>query len=172
MPDLPLNMWADMLSDDAGRRGRRVSVLMGFCSHEGTGFVPEHAGTNADFRAFFAELLPSFSAADLDALEALYPDPATGRWSPYSSYYANSSSNLPMGRQFHRLHEAYAHYAYICPIFHTAHLLSVAGANVYIYEYAALSAAAPHRLPRLAGRRRGAQNGRLEGLPRSHRRRR
>ncbi|KAH7320897.1 Alpha/Beta hydrolase protein [Stachybotrys elegans] len=132
LPDTPLNMWADMLSRRGGAAAAGMSVITGFCSHEGSSFIRGKASTNEDFRAFFAALIPAMTAADLDALEALYPDPVTDSTSPYS----NVGFGPPQQR---RLYEAYGHYAYICPILHTAHLLSRAGARVYVYEYAAVS---------------------------------
>lgn len=145
IPDLPLNLWADWLP-----RHRSVTttttapaVLTGFCSHEGAGFVPEHADTNEDFRRFFAKLIPAFSPDDLDALEALYPDPVTHPTSPYHMHHVQEEEAQQgrKGAQFRRLYEAYGHYAYICPILHTAHMVSRAGGatRVYVYEYAAVS---------------------------------
>lgn len=114
-------------------------MLAGFCSHEGTSFVSQRAKTNAEFRSFFATLIPGLSPADLDALEALYPDPTTDPASPYHNF-PTAVGPSRQGAQFHRLHAAYAHYAYICPVLHTAHKLAAAGARVYVYEYAALGA--------------------------------
>jgi hypothetical protein len=96
--------------------------------------VPLNVSTNAGFRSWFATLIPSFTQDDLDLLEQVYPDPVTG-----SKRYQVSGTETSHGAQFRRLHEAYAHYAYICPILHTAHKLSAAGARVYLYEYAATS---------------------------------
>ncbi|KEY69681.1 hypothetical protein S7711_03167 [Stachybotrys chartarum IBT 7711] len=132
VPDLPLNLWAALLSRTGPAAAEGLAVITGFCSHEGTQFVPQRAQTNAEFRGFFATLIPSFTQEDLNALEALYPDPVTDPSSPYS--HAGRQ-----GAQFRRLYEAYGHYAYICPVLHTAHLLSRAGARVYLYEYAAVS---------------------------------
>jgi hypothetical protein len=143
VPDLPLNTWGDMLRSEGGgggQRARGLSVITGFCSHEGSSFVPQGADTNAEFRSFFAKLIPSLSAADLDELEKLYPDPVTDPMSPYALVDVEMASG-PKGRQFRRLYEAYGHFAYICPVLHTAHVLSRAGARVYVYEYAARSAA-------------------------------
>ena len=131
IPDIPF--WqVDVLcrSDTA----RTLSVTTGFCSHEGTQFVPLDLATNAQFRAWFSALVPSLTGDHLDALERLYPDPAT---SPSKRY--EKTPGCGHGAQFRRLHEAYAHYAYICPVLHTAHRLSCAGARVYLYEYAATS---------------------------------
>ncbi|KND94521.1 Cholinesterase [Tolypocladium ophioglossoides CBS 100239] len=133
IPDAPLKLW-----DDAARSGRMrdQAVITGFCSHEGTSFVPQRAATNAAFLSFFKTLIPSLAPADLAALERLYPDPVTHPSSPYAN---PPQSRSRYGAQFTRLHEAYAHYAYICPVLHTAHSLSCAGATVYLYEYAALA---------------------------------
>ncbi|KAM0261954.1 hypothetical protein ACHAQJ_001958 [Trichoderma viride] len=137
IPDLPLNLWRQLV--DSGR-AKGISVITGFCSHEGTTFAPQHASTSAEFRSFFQKLIPSFSADDLDALEMLYPDPLIHPDSPYRQPPGiGGPQKRPYGAQFRRIHEAYGHYAYICPVLHTAHTLSRAGARVYLYEYAALS---------------------------------
>lgn len=164
VPDLPLNAWHKLTApgpDGSVSRAAGLAVLTGFSSHEGIGFVPQRADTNDEFRRFFATLIPSFSTADLDALEALYPDPVTD--SSPTSPYRNRPEDGRRGRQFRRLSEAYGHYAYICPVMHTAHRLSRAGARVYLYEYAATSlpfnaaahgdhaAAAGHDLTALGG---------------------
>ncbi|KAL7926488.1 alpha/beta-hydrolase [Trichoderma austrokoningii] len=137
IPDLPLNLWRDLVSSG---RAKELAVITGFCSHEGTTFAPQHASTSAEFRSFFQKLIPAFSADDLDALELLYPDPLIDPDSPYRQPPGiGGPQKRPYGAQFRRIHEAYGHYAYICPILHTAHTLSRAGARVYVYEYAALS---------------------------------
>ncbi|KAL6901351.1 alpha/beta-hydrolase [Trichoderma evansii] len=137
IPDLPLNLWRDLINSG---RAKDLSVITGFCSHEGTTFAPQHASTSAEFRSFFQKLIPSFSADDLDALEMLYPDPLIHPDSPYRQPPGiGGPQKRPYGAQFRRIHEAYGHYAYICPVLHTAHTLSRAGARVYLYEYAALS---------------------------------
>ncbi|PNY27966.1 Carboxylic ester hydrolase [Tolypocladium capitatum] len=134
IPDAPLKLWDDALR--GGRLGDRA-LITGFCSHEGVSFVPQRAATNAAFLSFFKTLIPSLAPADLAALERLYPDPVAHPSSPYAN---PPQSRSRYGAQFTRLHEAYAHYAYICPVLHTAHSLAAAGATVYLYEYAALSA--------------------------------
>lgn len=158
IPYTPLRLWdqfADKIVDacrtDTDTPPQNIAIITGFCSHEGTSFVPSRASTNADFRAFFATLIPSFSASDLDELERLYPDPVTDPTSPYKN---NESTCRGKGAQFTRLHEAYAHYGYICPVLHTAHKISTIADRVaatmgeeekkpvikiYLYEYAALS---------------------------------
>lgn len=137
IPDLPLNLLNDMVR--AGRADG-LAVITGFCSHEGTQFCPQRASTSIEFRSFFSTLIPSLSAADLDTLEMLYPDPLIYPDSPYRQPPGiGGPQNRPYGAQFRRIHEAYAHYAYICPVLHTAHTLANAGARVYLYEYAALA---------------------------------
>ena len=125
IPDLPINSW---------RNGNhlRIPVLTGFSTNEGAVFVPPKANTSAEFRSFFRTLIPTFTDTDLDALEELYPDPVTDPASPYK--------DVPQGKgkQWARLDAAYSHYAYICPVLHTAHFLSVAGESpVYVYQFAA-----------------------------------
>ncbi|KAF7547935.1 hypothetical protein G7Z17_g7394 [Cylindrodendrum hubeiense] len=126
IPDLPVKLWEQRVADG---RARKMCVITGFCSDEGISFVPASAKTNADFRRFFTTLIPSLSPADLEALEALYPDPVTDPSSPYVHHGRQ-------GAQFRRLATAYGEFAYIAPVLHTAHILSSAGAKVYVYEYA------------------------------------
>jgi carboxylesterase type B len=126
IPDLPLLSWAR-------GSGARVPVVTGFNTNEGAVFVPKGADTNAEFRTFFQGLIPTFSGADFDALEKLYPDPVEFPGSPYAS----PPPPKGCGRQFRRLDAAYAHYAYICPVLQTAHHTAQAGKPVYVYEYAA-----------------------------------
>ncbi|PTB73241.1 alpha/beta-hydrolase [Trichoderma longibrachiatum ATCC 18648] len=138
IPDLPLNLWRQFV--DSGR-AKDMSIITGFCSHEGTTFTPQHASTSAEFRSFFQKLIPCLSADDLDALELLYPDPLIHPDSPYRQPPGiGGPQKRSYGAQFRRIHQAYGHYAYICPVLHTAHTLSRAGARVYLYEYAPLSA--------------------------------
>ncbi|KAK3904608.1 Alpha/Beta hydrolase protein [Staphylotrichum tortipilum] len=128
IPDLPITSWL------AGNH-LRIPIITGFNTNEGTVFVPSRANTAADFRAFFQTLIPSLTADDLDALEALYPDPVTIPTSPYKKVPRG------MGKQWARLDAAYSHYAYICPVLQTAHYMSGAtGGNVYVYHYAATAA--------------------------------
>ncbi|KAL6864440.1 Alpha/Beta hydrolase protein [Trichoderma novae-zelandiae] len=137
IPDMPLNLWREFI--DSGR-ARDMAIITGFCSDEGTSFAPQHASTSAEFRSFFQKLIPSFSAEDLDALELLYPDPLIHPDSPYRQPPGiGGPQKRPYSAQFRRIHQAYGHYAYVCPVLHTAHTLSRAGAHVYLYEYAPLS---------------------------------
>lgn len=111
IPDLPLLSW---------QQGHHLAipVLTGFNTNEGAMFIPAEANTSAEFRSFFSTLIPGFGPRDLDALEALYPDPVTDPSSPYKAVPEG------MGTQWARLDAAYSHYAYICPVLQTAHFLS------------------------------------------------
>ncbi|KAK3683500.1 Alpha/Beta hydrolase protein [Podospora appendiculata] len=128
IPDLPIHSW---------RQGKylHIPVLTGYSPNEGSMFIPSGANTNSEFRAFFKALIPSFTDADLDDLEKLYPDPDTNRKSPYKAVPAGK------GRQWARLDAAYSQYAYICPVLQTAHFLSTNGDPnpVHVYRYAATS---------------------------------
>ncbi|KAK4251657.1 Alpha/Beta hydrolase protein [Corynascus novoguineensis] len=129
IPNLPIKSWL------SGSHVR-VPIITGFSTNEGTMFVPPDADTTAEFRSFFQTLIPTLTSADLDKLEALYPDPVTVPSSPYRR-------DLPpgVGRQYARLDAAYSHYAYICPVLQTAHYMSLSGVGpVYVYRYAATSA--------------------------------
>ncbi len=129
IPARPVDSWAR-------GTGSRLPLVTGFNTNEGTSFIPKAAETNADFRAFFRLLIPTLADADLDILDRLYPDPATDPSSPY----AGRPRPPGTGAQWHRLDRAYAHYAYVCPVLHTAHYMSLAGRPVRVYEYAAVAA--------------------------------
>ncbi|KAG5984707.1 hypothetical protein E4U55_003654 [Claviceps digitariae] len=147
IPATPLSSWEGFPS--ASACSSPVSVMTGFCTHEGTQFVPKAAATNAEFLAFFKMLIPGLSEADLSELAELYPDPVTDPLSPYKNLdqqrqqqqqqqQQQQSTDTRPGAQFRRLYSAYGHYAYTCPILHTAHVLSSKGHRVYLYEYAPL----------------------------------
>jgi carboxylesterase type B len=117
--DLPLKLWEGKTFGTG--EGELAAVMTGFCSHEGADFIPKRP---APFSKFFSTLIPNLTSSDIQALEALYPE------SGYTS-------------QAQRLGEAYGHFAYICPVLHTAHAASQKpGAKVYLYEFAALTSAA------------------------------
>ncbi|KAL2116624.1 hypothetical protein VTJ04DRAFT_8792 [Mycothermus thermophilus] len=129
IPTLPLRSWL------SGRH-LRIPIITGFNTNEGTSFIPATAQTNSDFRRFFQTLIPSLTQSDLDQLDRLYPDPVTSPTSPYRGGIPKGK-----GRQWRRLDQAYAHYAYICPVLQTAHYMSEAGvADVYVYRFAATAA--------------------------------
>lgn len=119
VPDLPLKLWEGKTFGTA--EGEMAAVMTGFCSHEGADFIPKRP---ASFTKFFSTLIPNLTASDMDSLEALYPE----------SKYAS---------QAQRMGEAYGHFAYICPVLHTAHAASQKpGGRVYLYEFAALTSEA------------------------------
>jgi carboxylesterase type B len=131
IPTLPITSWLN-------GSHLHIPILTGYNTNEGTMFIPPKADTSSDFRSFFQSLIPSMTEADLDRLEALYPDPLT---SPADN---NPYKSVPrgMGRQWARLDAAYSHYAYICPVLQTAHFMSKNSSKkdrVYVYRYAATS---------------------------------
>lgn len=110
-------------------KGRGVPLIMGFCSNEGSAFVPPmHSGE--DFASFFKTLIPGLGAGDLKALEALYPPGDFPEEPPASG----------LGAHWRRAEAAYAHYAYIAPVLQTAAYLG-RHAPVYVYEFAVRDAA-------------------------------
>ncbi|KAM0328477.1 hypothetical protein ACHAQA_004884 [Verticillium albo-atrum] len=120
IPAAPSSLWAD------AEAARVPPLVTGFNSHEGASFVPDTLATAADFRSFFATLLPGLTAADLDELEALYPldDAAYGL-------------HGHRGAHFPRAAAAYAHQAYVAPVLWTAVCAARRGRPVYLYEFAA-----------------------------------
>lgn len=106
-------------------KGRGVPLLMGFCTNEGSAFVPP-LHSPSDFTSFFQTLIPGLSPADLEALDALYP----------LSDFSPEPPVKGLGRHWRRGEAAYAHYAYIAPVLQTAAHLSP-HAPVYVYEFAA-----------------------------------
>lgn len=120
---------------DAWKSGHwnKVPILTGSNHNEGTMYVPKSTSTSADFRDFFATLLPQLSSAELDEIEAFYPDPSTDPTSPYVE-----TRDLAVGPQYKRLEAAYGHYAYVCPVRQTALLGSLPSdaPPIYVYHWA------------------------------------
>ncbi|TIA52077.1 alpha/beta-hydrolase [Aureobasidium pullulans] len=106
-----------------------VPILTGFNHNEGTMYVPKTTTTSAQFREFWAELLPHLGNEELDVVEQLYPDPAVY---PDSEYL--DTRGLDVGAQYKRLEAAYGHYAYVCPVRQTAQFSKT---PVYLYHWAA-----------------------------------
>ncbi|KAK1988249.1 carboxylesterase [Colletotrichum cereale] len=102
-------------------------LVTGFNTSEGTMFVPAAASSPTALADFFSDLIPALTLQDLDLLESLYPPASTYPPPPTPAH----------GAQFRRLAQAYGHYGYIAPLFHSAHLASAKGAPVWMYEYAA-----------------------------------
>ncbi len=123
----PIDAWRS-------RDWHKTPILTGFNTNEGAMFVPAGMSKSSEFREFFHKLLPALSQADLDALESLYSDPLTH---PSSSPYIETRRGL--GAQFKRVEAAYAQFAYIAPVRHTAHFASTAPSSqapVYLYHFA------------------------------------
>lgn len=102
-----------------------IPILTTSCTNEGDGFVPKNLATNGEFVAFFENLSPGLTDADIDDLQALYPDPVTSG-GPFAPNPAN-----PVSPQYQRVSAAYADYSYICPVQETAFLLSASKAPVW-----------------------------------------
>jgi triacylglycerol lipase len=122
IPKAPIDSWK------AGEI-HKVPILTGFNSDEGTGFIDTAVKESHEFRDFFETLIPKLSSADLKELEELYPDPATHPDSPYVD------TRVGVGAQFKRLAAAFGHFAYICPVRHTAHF-GPGITDVYLYQFA------------------------------------
>ncbi|KAJ1308069.1 hypothetical protein OPQ81_002135 [Rhizoctonia solani] len=107
-----------------------VSILTGFNSDEGAGFVPRNLNTTEQFQQFFKNLAPTISDSQLDTVANLYPAPdAPG------SPYANSS----FSPQFSRIAAAYGDFAYIAQVQANAVYASKLGLSVWKYHFAYLT---------------------------------
>ncbi|KAI1494377.1 putative extracellular lipase [Biscogniauxia mediterranea] len=115
---------------DAWRTGKwhKVPIMTGFNGNEGSLYVPKTMSRSSEFTDFFRTLLPQLTDADLDAINALYPDPATVP----DSIYREDRLGHGVGAQYKRIEAAYAHYAYVAPVRQTAHF---AGPHVPVYLY-------------------------------------
>ncbi|ETS79564.1 hypothetical protein PFICI_09417 [Pestalotiopsis fici W106-1] len=133
IPDLPLRSW---------EKGSvlRIPILSGFDTNEGATFVPPRASDSDALRDLLGGIIPALNETSLTTMENIYPDPlSTSEGKILYSYQPAG-----FGKQFWRLDDAYAHYAYICPVLQTGHYASIATdskAPVYIYHFAARSAA-------------------------------
>ncbi|KAK1977426.1 carboxylesterase [Colletotrichum cereale] len=112
-------------------RWRKVPVMTGFNRNEGSIYISKRVSASHDFTRFFADLLPLLSAEDVEAIDALYPDPLVFPDSPYSEHLDGT------GPQYRRLEVAYGQYAYVAPVRQTADLASRASPEpVYLYQWA------------------------------------
>jgi acetylcholinesterase len=127
IPRRPLTAW------NSGH-WNKVPILTGFNHNEGTMYVPKTVATSSDFRSFWSTLLPQLSEKQLDAIDALYPDPSTDPTSPY----IDTRGLEGIGPQYKRLEAAYGHYAYVCPVRQTAILGSASSSTppIYLYHWA------------------------------------
>ncbi|KAI1781106.1 alpha/beta-hydrolase [Hypoxylon cercidicola] len=132
IPDLPINSW---------NKGNvlRIPILTGFNTNEGAIFVSRKASNSAAMQNLMSGIVPALNKTDLNTLDTLYPDPS----SPVGQKLYVIKPPNGFGSQFWRLDDAYAHYAYICPVLQQSHLASTAqdAGPVYTYHYAARSAA-------------------------------
>ncbi|XXG97082.1 hypothetical protein Hte_003377 [Hypoxylon texense] len=132
IPDLPINSW---------NKGNvlRIPILTGFNTNEGAIFVSTKASDSSAMQNLMTGIDPALNKTDISTLNTLYPDPS----SPIGQKLYVIKPPNGFGTQFWRLDDAYAHYAYICPVLQQAHLASTAqdAGPVYTYHYAARSAA-------------------------------
>ncbi|KAI0200632.1 carboxylesterase 3 [Astrocystis sublimbata] len=128
IPDLPVNSW---------KKGNvlRIPILTGFNTNEGATFVPEHENESSAVRVLMKSIIPALNETDLTDLDELYPSPSTTNG---TELYAKTTQSKRFGTEFWRLDDAYAHYAYICPVLQTATLASSFedAAPIYVYHYA------------------------------------
>ncbi|ORY64405.1 Alpha/Beta hydrolase protein [Pseudomassariella vexata] len=131
IPDLPSRSW------DKGNV-LRIPILTGFDTNEGSRFVAQAASNNTPLRKLMSNIIPGLNETALDIMETLYPNITT----PEGTALYITQRPAGLGKQFWRLDDAYAHYAYICPVFQTAHYAttSTSEAPVYVYHFAARSA--------------------------------
>ena len=108
----------------------KVPILTGFNTNEGAAFVPASTATGKQFTDFFRTLLPSLSDKDLAKLNEVYPDPLVDPSSPYKD------TRQGLGAEFKRTEAAYGHFAYTCPVRHTAHFAASSDVPVYLYHFA------------------------------------
>ncbi|KAI8624027.1 alpha/beta-hydrolase [Xylariaceae sp. FL1651] len=133
IPDLPVTSWA---------KGNvlRIPILTGFNTNEGATFVPQGMNSATAVRSLMTSLVPALThnKTALATLDELYPNITTAAG---KAMYASAGQSTSFGTQFWRLDDAYAHYAYICPVLQTATLASTAkaAAPVYVYHFAARS---------------------------------
>jgi len=118
IPRPPLSSWS-------AKNRLQIPIITGFCTNEGTIFVP-HCQASSDFRSFFQTLIPALSDTDLEELDGLYA----------LEEFSEEPPMRMLGCHWRRLEAAYAHYAYIAPVLQSAHFLS-ASRPVFVYQFAA-----------------------------------
>lgn len=136
---------------DTWRQGlwhRGIPIMTGHTTNEGAIYVDRKMGTDEEFGAFWKTLLPQLTdEEDIPKIKALYPDPL-GNSEGSGKYAETRRSHIEsgeIGEQFRRIEAAYAQYAYITPVKHTAHLATdpesaveakVDIPPVYVYHWA------------------------------------
>ncbi|GME22774.1 Sphingosine-1-phosphate lyase [Neofusicoccum parvum] len=118
---------------DAWLSGRwhKIPILTGFTTNEAASYVPKSLDKPEEFSEYFRVLLPELTDEDINELEKLYPDPSTDESSPY----VESRPIDNIGSQYKRAEAAYAHYAYVCPVYANA-LHASPEVPVYVYRWA------------------------------------
>jgi carboxylesterase type B len=116
---------------EAWRHGlwHKVPILTGHTTNEGSLYVNKSMSTSEQFTSFWEELLPGLTDKDLDTINSLYPDPEKV---PDSIYKETRSG---VGNMYKRIEAAYAHYAYVAPVWQTAQL-ACPQVPVYLYHWA------------------------------------
>ncbi|TVY42194.1 Carboxylesterase [Lachnellula subtilissima] len=126
IPTAPIHAWRS-------EKYHKIPILTGFNTNEGASFVPWSLATTAQFTSFFRTMLPGLSEEDLRELDNLYPDPVSNPTSKYVEHRRN------LGKQYKRVEQAYAHFAYIAPVRQTAQYAAAAEEEempVYLYHFA------------------------------------
>lgn len=110
-----------------------IPIMTGHTTNEGSLHVNRQVSTADQFISFFHRLLPHLSHEDLCIIERLYPDPELSE----DKIYKVGEDMLGFGGQYKRLEAAYGQYAYVAPVWQTAHLVSMnAKTPVYLYHWA------------------------------------
>jgi acetylcholinesterase len=104
----------------------RVPTITTNVRDEAKYYSPGDIETNAQFLAFFKNLIPALSTQDVSELEALYPDPTNDTNGDYSPY-----AHSPNSTHYDRISAALTDYMYACAGQETAVRMSGAGVPVY-----------------------------------------
>lgn len=116
---------------EAWRHGRwhKLPILTGHTTNEGSLYVDKTMSTSEQFTEFWANLLPGLTDKDLETINDLYPDPLK------TSDPLYKETRPGVGDMYKRIEQAYAHYAYVAPVWQTAHIAS-RQVPVYLYHWA------------------------------------
>ncbi|KXJ87369.1 Alpha/Beta hydrolase protein [Microdochium bolleyi] len=133
---------------DTWRQGlwhRGIPIMTGHTTNEGAIYVDRKMATDDEFVAFWKTLLPQLTDdEDIPRIKGLYPDPLAHPCSKFAEKRRQCVEKGEIGEQFKRIEAAYAQYAYITPVKHTAHLATDPEQNegkggvppVYVYHWA------------------------------------
>ncbi|KAI5300326.1 hypothetical protein KEM56_002544 [Ascosphaera pollenicola] len=141
IPQQPVKAWED-------GQWKKMPIITGFTTDEGTIFVPKHTATNQEFVNYMKALVPKMSDDHVKEMQRLYPDPLTDPSSPYKD--TRPVKALGLGPQFKRLAAAYGQFAYVCPVRDTAiQAKKTSSEPVFLYHFAANKSiidGAPHAM--------------------------